>query len=125
MTSGDRELAIRTGYECNTSEAFRQDAENYEAFKAMAMGAPAKVATIMQQMQAIAAFDVQARLEQITQPTLVIHGTEDQMLPATNAELIASKIPGSQLQLWEGVGHVFWWEQPQRAADALQAHALR
>ncbi len=124
MTSGDRELAIRAGYECNTSEAFREDPANYEAFRAMALAAPARLPTIMLQMQAIAAFDVQSRLGQVAAPTLVIHGTEDQMLPASNGELIAERIPGAELQLWEGVGHVFWWEQPERAAAALKAHAL-
>ncbi len=125
MTSGDREAAIRVGYECNTSEAFRQDPANYETFRAMALAAPAKLPTIMLQMQAIASFDVQDRLGDITHPTLVLHGTEDRMLPASNGELIAERIPDAELQLWDGVGHVFWWEQPQRAADALKAHALR
>ncbi|MCW2999991.1 MAG: alpha/beta fold hydrolase [Solirubrobacterales bacterium] len=124
MTSGDRDLAIRAGYECNTSAAFRQDPSNYARFREMAMGAPAKIATIMLQMQAIAGHDVQARLGEITQPTLVVHGTEDRMLPPSNGELIASKIPGARLELWEDVGHVFWWEQPQRSAAALKAHAL-
>jgi 3-oxoadipate enol-lactonase len=123
MTSGDRELAIRVGYECNTSAAFREDESHFAAFKAMALAAPAKIATIMLQMQAIAGHDVQARLGEITAPTLVVHGTDDQMLPSSNGELIASKIPGAELQLWEGVGHVFWWEQPGRSAEALRAHA--
>jgi 3-oxoadipate enol-lactonase len=124
MTSGDRETAIRVGYECNTSAAFRQDPSRYEHFRAMALAAPAKIATIMLQMQAIAGHDVQARLGEISQPTLVVHGTDDRMLPASNGELIASKIPGAELELWEDVGHVFWWEQPQRSAAALKAHAL-
>ncbi|MCW3015562.1 MAG: alpha/beta fold hydrolase [Solirubrobacterales bacterium] len=124
MTSGDRELAIRVGYECNTSPAFREDPSHYAAFRDMALGAPAKIATIMLQMQAIAGHDVQARLGEITQPTLVVHGTDDRMLPPSNGELIASRIPGAELQLWQDVGHMFWWEQPQRSAAALKAHAL-
>lgn len=124
MTSGDRDLAIRVGYECNTSSAFREDPAHYDGFVAMALAAPARIATIMLQMQAIATHDTQARLGEITQPTLVVHGTEDQMLPHQNSELIASKIPGSTLDLWDGVGHIFWWEQPDRAAAALNAHAL-
>lgn len=124
MTSGDRELAIRAGFECNTSAAFQTDPAHYEAFRAMALAAPAKIATIMLQMQAIAAHDTQSRLAQITQSTLVLHGTEDQMLPPSNGELIASLIPDAELQLWDGVGHVFWWEQPERAATAVREHAL-
>jgi 3-oxoadipate enol-lactonase len=124
MTSGDRELAIRTGFECNTSIAFQQDPAHYAAFREMALAAPAKVATIMLQMQAIAGHDTQARLGEIDRPTLVLHGKEDLMLPYPNAELIASKIPDAALQLWDGVGHVFWWEQPARTAAAVREHAL-
>lgn len=124
MTSGDRELAIRTGYECNVSAAFQQDPAHYEAFRAMALSTPAKIATIMLQMQAISGHDTQSRLGEITAPTLVLHGTEDLMLPSPNGELIASKIGGSTLELWDGVGHMFWWEQPERSAEAIRAHAL-
>jgi pimeloyl-ACP methyl ester carboxylesterase len=124
MTSGDRDLAIRVGFECNTSEDFRKDPANFEAFRAMALGAPARIATVMLQMQACMAHDTHDRLGQITQPTLVLHGRDDQMLPAVNGELIASRIPGSSLELWDDVGHVFWWEQPQLSAGAFKAHAL-
>lgn len=124
MTSGDRELAIRTGFECNTSVAFQQDPAHYEAFREMALSAPAKVATIMLQMQAIAGHDTHARLPQIDRPTLVVHGREDLMLPSPNGELIASLIPGARLELWDGVGHVFWWEQPERTAAVLREHVL-
>ena len=63
----------------------------------MAVSVPARLPTMMMQVQAVAAHDVQARLGEIAAPTLVIHGTEDQMLPFANGELIASKIPGARL----------------------------
>jgi pimeloyl-ACP methyl ester carboxylesterase len=56
-------------------------------------------------------------------PTLVIHGSEDEMLPAGNGRLIASLIPASKLELLDGVGHMFFWEQPERAAELLRSHA--
>lgn len=124
MTSGDRELAIRAGYECNVSEAHQQDPAHYTAFRDMTLGAPAKIPTIMLQMQAIDEHDVQAQLPQIQASTLVLHGTEDEMLPVANGDLIASLIPGAALQRWDGVGHMFWWEQPARTAEALRGHAL-
>ena len=122
--SGDRESAIQAGYRLNTSEAFRADPANYDAFRDMALAAPAKIATIMLQMQAIAGHDTQSRLGQIELPTLVIHGTEDRMIPSANGELIASLIPGARLELLDGVGHVFWWEQPERSAELVREHAL-
>ena len=124
MTSGDRELAIRTGYEFNVSAAFAAQASNFDAFHTMATTLPVPVPVIMLQMQAIAGHDTSARLPSLTVPTLVIHGDEDQMLPVANGRLIASLIPGARLEELPGVGHMFWWEQPQRTAQLLRHHAV-
>jgi len=66
-------------------------------------------------MQRWDAFD---RLPRIAVPTLVLHGTEDRVIAPGNAELLARRIPGAELQLLEGAGHVFWSEQPE-VADRL------
>ena len=124
LMSGDRERGIRTGFEVNVSERFAQQEGAYETFREMVLSVPAKVATIMLQIQAIGRHDTSARLGQIDRPTLVVHGTEDQMLPASNGEMIAGLIPGARLELLDGVGHMFWWEQPERTAELLRAHAL-
>jgi pimeloyl-ACP methyl ester carboxylesterase len=47
------------------------------------------------------------------------------MLPAANGKVIARLIPGARLELLHGVGHMFWWEQPQRSAELVREHALR
>jgi pimeloyl-ACP methyl ester carboxylesterase len=124
MTSGDRELAIRTGFELNVSEAFAATDGAYETFRAMAKSLPAPVPVIMLQMQAIAQHDTSARLPALDRPTLVVHGDQDLMLPVRNGRLIASLIPGARLEILEGVGHMFWWEQPARSATLIRAHAL-
>ncbi|MCW2994908.1 MAG: alpha/beta fold hydrolase [Conexibacter sp.] len=124
MMSGDRELAIRTGFEVNVSAAFAAQEGNYDAFRTMAKALPAPIPVIMLQMQAIAGHDTSARLPSLDLPTLVIHGDEDIMLPVQNGRLIASLIPGSRLEVLPGVGHVFWWEQPARSAELIRAHAL-
>jgi pimeloyl-ACP methyl ester carboxylesterase len=46
------------------------------------------------------------------------------MLVSANGEVIAAAIPGARLELLEGVGHLFWWEAPERSAALLRAHAL-
>ena len=45
-------------------------------------------------------------------PTLVVHGTADNVVDAGNAPLIADAIPGARLELLEGVGHLLPWERP-------------
>jgi len=124
MFSGDRRRALEAGYHVNVSAAFAADSANLEPFLAMAEAVPAPLPTIMAQMQAIAVHDTSARLPGLDVPTLVIHGTEDRMLAASNGELIAGLIPGARLELLDGVGHMFWWEQPQRSAELIREHAL-
>lgn len=122
MMSGDRERAIRTGYEINVSPAFAADEAHWSAFLAMATATPAPIATIMLQMQAIGAHDTLARLGTITAPTLVVHGDADLMLPVANGVLIADAIPGARLERFADVGHLFWWERPEQTAALVTAH---
>ena len=121
LMAGDPDRAIATAYEVNVSPGYGADKSAYGTFYEMATALPTPVPVIMLQMQAIAAHDTLDRLHEISVPTLVIHGTVDEMLPYSNAVLIASKIPDAQLETLEGVGHMFWWEQPERSAAAIRA----
>jgi pimeloyl-ACP methyl ester carboxylesterase len=45
-------------------------------------------------------------------------------MPApVNGDLVASLVPGARLELLDGAGHLFFWEQPQRSAQLLREHA--
>ena len=57
-------------------------------------------------------------------PTLVVHGTDDRVLGYPNGALIASLMPAARLEILEDVGHMFWWEQPERSAELVREHAL-
>jgi pimeloyl-ACP methyl ester carboxylesterase len=124
LLSGDRELALRIGYEVNLSESYRAEDSRYAPFHEMATTFPAAVEVIMLQMQAVQGHDTSARLPSITTPTLVIHGTEDEMLDYANGEQIASLVPGARLARLDGVGHMFFWEQPEQSAALVREHAL-
>ena len=67
------------------------------------------------QWEAMQTWDAFDRLPQIAVPTLVLHGTEDGVVAPGNAELLARRIPGAELRLLEGAGHVFWSERPEFA----------
>jgi pimeloyl-ACP methyl ester carboxylesterase len=124
MASGDRNRVIRTMYELNLSPGFRAEENRYAAFAEMALARPAARRTIVFQMQAIAAHDTSSRLPELDVPTLVVHGTVDRIIGYPNGPLIASKAPGARLETLEDVGHMFWWEQPERAARLVREHAL-
>lgn len=124
MMSGDRDKAIRASYEVNLSPGFRADESRYAAFHQMATSVPAAKRTIELQAQAIFGHDTSARLGEISVPTLIVHGTEDGVLPYSNGELIASLMPTARLETLEGVGHMFWWERPEHSAELIREHAL-
>jgi 3-oxoadipate enol-lactonase len=124
MASGDREQAIRASYEVNLSPGFRTDEDRFAAFHEMATRVPAAKQTIELQVQAIFGHDTSGRLSEIAAPTLVVHGTVDGVLPFHNGELIASLLPGARFEALADVGHMFWWEQPERSAELISEHAL-
>jgi 3-oxoadipate enol-lactonase len=123
MMSGDRAKALRAAWEVNVSPGFAADEEAYARF--LGIGAQRAVAlpVVMAQMQACAAHDTSARLHSLQMPTLIVHGTVDQMIPIQNAHIIQGHVPGSQLEVLEGVGHLFFWEQPQHSAALIAGHA--
>jgi 3-oxoadipate enol-lactonase len=124
MASGNRDDAIRAAYEVNLSPAFRADESTFTAFHEMATKVPAARRTIELQAQAIFGHDTSGRIGEISTPTLIVHGTEDGVLPFPNGELIASLMPAARFEVLQGVGHMFWWEQPQRSAELIREHAL-
>jgi 3-oxoadipate enol-lactonase len=73
------------------------------------------------QAAAGADFDRLDRLEEIRAPTLVVHGTADNVVDPANGELLAEKIPGARLELLEGCGHLLMWEQPERFVEIVGA----
>jgi 3-oxoadipate enol-lactonase len=124
MGSGDAQRVFQAMYELNLSPDFRAEESHYAEFTAMAEALPAPRETIGLQVQAITAHDTSAHLPEITAPTLVIHGTVDRVLGYPNGPLIAGLIPGARLETFEDVGHMFWWEQPERTAELVRRHAL-
>ena len=48
---------------------------------------------------------IRARLGQVGAPTLVLHGTEDPLVPIGHGKALADEIPGAVLIPLEGVGH--------------------
>lgn len=73
----------------------------------------------LEQLSAIARFNLRREISQITAPTLIICGTDDQIISHENSDLIATEIAGSRLIKWDGVGHLFPRERPEATADAI------
>ena len=122
--SRDKELMLRTGFELVVSRRHASDAAHFAQFAAAARQFPATVPVLLAQKGAADGHDAYSRLRGLHVPTLVIHGTADELLASINGDLVASLIPGARLELLEGVGHLFFWEQPQRSAELVRGFAL-
>jgi pimeloyl-ACP methyl ester carboxylesterase len=64
------------------------------------------------QLAAALGHDSYADLERIAAPTLVVHGTEDVMVPCANARLLAEKVPHAQLLELNGAAHLYPTDDP-------------
>jgi pimeloyl-ACP methyl ester carboxylesterase len=55
-------------------------------------------------------------LHRIRQPTLVLAGDDDPIVPLVNGRLLARLIPDAELQVIPGGGHLFVLEDPGAVA---------
>ena len=76
------------------------------------------------QWEATREFDPWDRLPSLSVPSLVLHGSEDRLVDVENARRLAQRIPGAELVILEGPGHVYHSEQPE-AADAAVLDFVR
>lgn len=67
------------------------------------------------------AHDAWHDLPAITAPTLILHGSDDQLTPAVNAELLAERIPGARTHIFPGARHAYFEEcRPQASELAIE-----
>ncbi|KTT71397.1 alpha/beta fold hydrolase [Sphingomonas endophytica] len=77
----------------------------------------------LRQMAAIIADgDRTARLRQITAPTLVIHGSDDPLVPVAGGRDTARAIPGARLLEIDGMGHTLPPELVMPIVEAIDGH---
>ncbi len=82
---------------------------------------PAPPHGVARQSEAIRAFDTWERLPSLKIPVLVMHGSDDRIIPAENGRIVASRIPGAELVILEGKGHGYYIE----AADDVNRTILQ
>ncbi|MEU4802304.1 alpha/beta hydrolase [Actinosynnema sp. NPDC023587] len=58
-------------------------------------------------------------LKAVDRPTLVVHGTADEVVDPAAAEYAAATVPGAEMRWYEGVGHLPFRERPERFAADL------
>jgi 3-oxoadipate enol-lactonase len=95
--------------------------EAIEEFAEIARHNPMHVDAYLRQLAACRAHDVDGRLAEIGVPTLVLHGADDPLVRVENGRHLAAAIPGAELVVYEGVGHIPEVEIAERFNDDLLA----
>lgn len=60
-------------------------------------------------------------IQNIKTPTLILWGKQDQLIPVENAARFHKDIQGSQIRIFEGLGHVPHEEDPVQTAEAARS----
>ncbi|MEV4038328.1 alpha/beta fold hydrolase [Streptomyces umbrinus] len=76
-------------------------------------------------MRGLLEADLAATLRGILVPTLVLWGDADSVLPRADQQRILDAIHGSALVVYEGAGHLLYWEEPERVVQDVVAFAAR
>jgi 3-oxoadipate enol-lactonase len=90
-------------------------------FKQLFLSRPLRGSGYLAQLAAINQYDLRDTPLGLTMPCCIIHGTEDNLIPLSFAERLASKIPHSTFEALSGIGHFPIIESPERVAAHISA----
>jgi pimeloyl-ACP methyl ester carboxylesterase len=106
--------AVRRGLEAAISERYRsENPEEFERLVQKRLSDSPSLVSYYGQAMAGSRFDDTAEVGNISAPTLVIHGSEDRLVPPSNARALAEAIPGARLRILEGAGHLVFIERAE------------
>src|SRR5438132_678784 len=86
--------------------------DNRGSGRSSAPDTPYTTRTMADDTVAVVSHDSLARLGEITCPTLVAVGEEDQLAPLRFSREIAGAIAHAELHTIPAAGHVYFWEKP-------------
>lgn len=82
----------------------------------------ASQAGAIQLYECVYGVDLRPQLSQISLPTLIIHGEEDQIVPLASSKWLADQLPQSHLHVVKGAGHVPTVTHANEVADSINRY---
>ena len=128
--SGDPIERLRRGIAISTAPGFAEsNAEFVESWLQYRVAHPidpagyqAQLAIGLGLLSEAASFE--HKLGRVTAPTLLLFGEHDVVVPPGNAELLAAKLPHARVEILPNAGHVFPFETPEAANQAITRFLL-
>jgi pimeloyl-ACP methyl ester carboxylesterase len=97
-----------------------QNPERFDEILAARMEHPTSYETIMAHVEACYGFYANGcEVERIKAPALVVHGTEDQIVPVENGRMLAARLSNAQYVELEGRGHNLPLELPDELSRLI------
>ena len=123
-TRGKLEEIVHDNLAANVgSRAWIERRDALERFAAHRIAHPPRGRGVMAQRAAAEAFDVSDRLWELSCPLLVVHGSEDELIPPQRGAELAAAVDGARCELLDDVGHLPPLEVPERLGQLLEEFA--
>jgi pimeloyl-ACP methyl ester carboxylesterase len=88
-----------------TKEYLRDHQEEFNQMVSWRLQDNQPLYAYMRQLQAATQFDIEDHLGEIENPTLILHGNLDNIVPVENAQLLKKAIPHAKLIIYKGASH--------------------
>jgi pimeloyl-ACP methyl ester carboxylesterase len=97
----------------------RENVTAYEAYETMRLAHPWSHIGYAQQAFALCGWSSIPWLQRIQQPTLVLAGDDDPLVPVVNSLIFTRLMPHSQRHIVSAGGHLFLVDEPERVAGLI------
>ena len=105
MTSSNKDLIDGIIFLCFTDNFINNNPKLVSKFKTQISKTRIPPRSYILQLKSVNSFDTYSRLKQIEAPTLIVHGKEDILVPAANAEILEQEIPNTKKLLLNDLAH--------------------
>jgi pimeloyl-ACP methyl ester carboxylesterase len=79
----------------------------------------------LQQLYAITGWSSAGWIDRLQHRTLILHGSEDPLVPLANARRMAAAMPAAQLRVTPAGGHLFLLDEPESVIPDLECFLAR
>jgi 3-oxoadipate enol-lactonase len=119
------EGAVRRGLKAATSARYRAEhPDEFDRIVRARLAFSPSLPSYLRQARAGANFDASGRVRDIDAPTLVIHGSDDRLVPVANARALARAVPRSRLRVLDGAGHLVFIEEAEEVNEGVASFLL-